>query len=134
MEQVKLSNPQAMSNPQALLRDQFCENVKDHMLRRELKKMVRQNDQLSMIDIRREAIRWVEEGQSTKDKNIRPLPQTCEAQATAVSEAVGVDKSEIGELRNLILKQQTQLDTILKHLAEDHQLRAAVNSINQQGN
>lgn len=116
MEQVKACNPQAMSNPQALLRDQFCENVKDHMLRRELKRMVRQNEQLSMIDIRKEAIRWVEEGQSTRDKYVRPLPQTCEAQATATSEAVGVEKPELIELKNMLLAQQAQLDEIKQSL------------------
>ncbi|KAK0143156.1 hypothetical protein N1851_018740 [Merluccius polli] len=57
-----------MSKPQVLLRDQFCENVKDHMLRRELMRMVRQNGDLSLLDVRREAIRWVEEGQPTKEK------------------------------------------------------------------
>ncbi|CAL8358514.1 unnamed protein product [Merluccius merluccius] len=37
------------------------------MLRRELMRMVRQNGDLSLLDVRREAIRWVEEGQPTKE-------------------------------------------------------------------
>ena len=116
IEQIKTCNPQAMSNPQVLLRDQFCENVRDHMLRRELKRMVRQDEELSMLDVRREAIRWVEEGQPGKDKNVRPLPQTCETQATATSEAVGVEKSELVEIKNMIHRQQTQLDEIRQSL------------------
>lgn len=116
MEQVQLCNPQAMSNSQILLRDQFCENVRDHMLRRELKRMVRQNGELSQLDVRREAIRWVEEGQPTREKYVRPLPQTCEAQATATSEAVGIDKSELAELKSMFLKQQAQLDIITQTL------------------
>lgn len=116
MEQVQLCNSQAMPNSQSLLRDQFCENVRDHMLRRELKRMVRQQGGLSLLDVRKEAIRWVEEGQPNREKYVRPLPQTCEAQATATSEAVGVDKSELAELKSMFLKQQAQLDVITQAL------------------
>ena len=114
MEKVQLCN--AMSNSQILLRDQFCENVRDHMLRRELKTLVRQNGELSLLDIRKEAIRWVEEGQPAREKYVRPIPQTCEAQATATSEAVGVGKSEYEELKNMFVKQQAQLDLITQTL------------------
>ena len=116
MERVTLCEPQAMSNSQMLLRDQFCENVRDHMLRRELKRMVRHNRALSLLDVRKEAIRWVEEGQPTREKYVRPLPQTCETQATATSESVGVGKSELAELKSMFIKQQAQLDLITQRL------------------
>ena len=116
MERVTLCGPQAVSNPQTLLRDQFCENVRDHTLRRELKKMVRQNPETSLLDIRKEAIRWVEEGQPSREKFVRPLPQTCETQATATSESVGANSSELAELKSMFLKQQAQLDLIAQTL------------------
>ena len=124
MEKVQMCNSQAMSKPQVLLRDQFCENVKDHMLRRELMRMVRQNGDLSLLDVRREAIRWVEEGQPTKEKYVRPLPHTCEAQAPASSEAVGVYQSELAELKSMVLKQQAQLDAITQTLNTNKRSRS----------
>ena len=116
MERVTLCNPQAWSNPQTLLRDQFCEQVRDHALRRELKKMVRQNQEISLLDIRKEAIRWVEEGQPSQEKYVRPLPQTCETQATAISESAGAHTSELAELKSMFIKQQAQLDLIAQTL------------------
>ena len=114
MEKIQLRH--TMSNPQVLLRDQFCENVRDHMLRRELKTMVRQNGEMTLLDIRRAAIRWVEEGQPSREKYVRPIPQSCEAQATATSEAVGVGKTDFEELKSMFAKQQAQLDWITQSL------------------
>lgn len=63
MDKVRKANPHAVSDYQVVLRDQFCENVQDHTLRRELKRLVRQDSSLNLLDLRKEAMRWVEEGQ-----------------------------------------------------------------------
>lgn len=55
---------------------------------------------MSLLDIRHEAIRWVEEGQPTRESH------TGEAQVTATSEAVAAKLSELTELKALVLKQQ----------------------------
>lgn len=71
IDRVKLSKADAISNPDLVLRDQFCENVCDPMLRRELKKLVRTDNELTLLAVRTEAIRWVEEGQANRDRSHR---------------------------------------------------------------
>ena len=46
-----------------LARDQFVKDLRDVSLRRELKSLVRQRPLISFLELRREAIRWVEEGE-----------------------------------------------------------------------
>lgn len=68
MAKVKRSKQDSIANPYMLLRDTFCEHVRDPMLRRELKRMVRANGGSSLLDVRWEATRWVEEGQTSRDR------------------------------------------------------------------
>lgn len=51
MEAIKRRNARGILNPDALLRDQFIEHVRDGLLRRELKKSVRLNSDLSFLSI-----------------------------------------------------------------------------------
>ncbi len=114
MDQILQVRPLGVPRPQDVLRDQFCENVRDQALRRELMRLVRQDGGLSLLDVRREAIRWVEEGQPARERYTRHAVQSCEAQVTASSEAVVAKLSDLTELKALVLKQQAQLDQLLK--------------------
>ncbi|CAH3145891.1 unnamed protein product [Porites lobata] len=49
------------SGQDAALRDHFAENVRDPLLRKELKKFIRTHPEISFLDTREEAIRWPEE-------------------------------------------------------------------------
>ncbi|CAL9692561.1 unnamed protein product [Knipowitschia caucasica] len=60
MDFVLDSNPDAVPNQQTMLRDQFVEHVRDGMLRRHLKDVVKQDPRMSLIEVREEAIRWSE--------------------------------------------------------------------------
>lgn len=60
MDSVSDSAPDAVPNPQTVLRDQFVEYVQNGMLRRHLKDVVRRDPTISLIDIREEAIKWTE--------------------------------------------------------------------------
>lgn len=118
MERVEQCKPGAIPNTETVERDQFCENVRDHMLRRELKKLVRSSETMSLLEIRREAIQWVDEGQPNRDKQVRPTSYTYETHVTPSCEALCVQPStELTELKNIVLKQQAQLDLLVKHLA-----------------
>ena len=118
LDQVKKCNVNALSNPQVVLRDQFCEGVRDRLLSRELKGLVRQHADWSLLDARKEAMRWVTEGDSPTFKS-RPkqLPVSSEAKVGVVCEATMGEHSELSELKALIAAQQIQLDTITKSLA-----------------
>lgn len=118
MERVEQCKSGAISNTEIVIRDQFCENVRDPMLRRELKRLVRSRETMSLLEVRREAIQWVEEGQTSREKQVRPSPHTCEVQVTPNCEVPCVQpSSELMELKNMVLKQQAQLDLLVKHLA-----------------
>lgn len=63
MEKVERCTPSGVCGAPTLLRDQFVEHVRDANLRRELKQVVRQHPEYTLLDIRAEAIRWEREGQ-----------------------------------------------------------------------
>ena len=63
MEMVRRKAPLCFPNPDNVLRDQFIEHVKDNMLKRELRRHMRLHPNSSFLDIRGEALRWVEEGE-----------------------------------------------------------------------
>ena len=118
MDQVKKNNVNTVSNPQVVLRDQFCEGVRDRLLSRELKGLVRQHVNWSLLDVRKEAMRWVTEGDCPTFKS-RPkqLPVSSEAKVGVICETAMGEHSELSELKALIAAQQIQLDTITKALA-----------------
>lgn len=111
-----------------VLRDQFCENVQDHTLCRELKRLVRQNSSLTLLDLRKEAMRWVEEGQPQRSRPSRVVPHSFETQAVATCEENRVVSCEFAELKDMVLRQQAQLDLILKTLSTPE---GVVNNVNR---
>lgn len=54
-------SPDAMPDGQLALRDQFIEGVRDTVLRRELRKMVRDRPRVTLIEVREEALLWCAE-------------------------------------------------------------------------
>ena len=116
MDKITKSNSDAVPNSDQVLRDQFAEGVRDHMLRRELKRLVRQTPEVSLLDLRKEAIRWVEEGQPQGVRHTRPTSHSYETQAIVTCEAVGAKQSEYSELKEIVMKQQEQLDMLIKTL------------------
>lgn len=120
MEKIKLSKGDCIANPDLVLRDQFCENVNDSTLRRELKRLVRDNEGWTILDVRREATRWVEEGQTGRDRGHRAVARNNEVQYTSQCEATLTQTSELAELKDLVLKQQAQIDLLVKHLGQPH--------------
>jgi hypothetical protein len=118
MEKVKQSKGDSISNPDIVLRDQFCENVRDHMLRRELKRLVRADGLLSLLDVRREATRWVEEGQTSRDRSHRVPGRSSEPSYMSQCDSTVAQPSEMAELKEMVLKQQAQLDMLVQHLGQ----------------
>ena len=84
---------------------------------RELKGLVRQHVDWSLLDVRKEAMRWVTEGDSPSFKSkLKQLPVSSEAKVGVVCETARGEHSELSELKALIAAQQSQLDTITKAL------------------
>nr|XP_055049382.1 uncharacterized protein LOC129434476 [Misgurnus anguillicaudatus]XP_055049383.1 uncharacterized protein LOC129434476 [Misgurnus anguillicaudatus] len=123
LDRVKQQSPYAMPNSQVLLRDQFIEHVSDAALRRELKQLIRRQPMLTLLDVRSEALRWEREG----------MPGSMRARSHSVPSAYGIQygvhsessledgrplqKTELGELREMLKLQQEQLNKLTQSVA-----------------
>lgn len=119
MEAMKRKNLPGICNPDHTLRDQFIEHMRDNTLRRELRRQVRLNPEMSFLEVRSEAIRWADEGEAP---GVRPRAHSCAADVQVVGTYRSNSHSpeftnELGELKDCLRKQQVQLDAILKHLS-----------------
>lgn len=121
MAKVKACAPNNMPNSETLLRDQFIEHVLDGALRRMLKQYVRQHPGATLLVVREEAMRWEREG----------LPASARGRSHSVSSAYSLQysvhggpsratsssQSEIMEVKELLKKQQEQLDRLTQSIA-----------------
>lgn len=121
MDIVNQKTPGGVPNSDQILRDQFVEQVQDEMLRRELKRQISQDQAMSFTVLRGIAIKWAEEGRNIS--KLRPRAFSCTLHSdlgdTTVAEtnAMSVQPStELKELKECLLKQQAQLDAIMKHI------------------
>ncbi|KAL4009470.1 hypothetical protein ACER0C_003322 [Sarotherodon galilaeus] len=117
MEQVKQSAPDGMRNAEVLLRDQFVEHVADSGLRRELKQYVRREPTATLLEVRGEAIRWEREGFSggVRDRGYsHPSAYgfQCGVHTSPRFTPVGTPESEWRELKELLQRQQEQLNQL----------------------
>lgn len=60
MDQTLQVTTSSVPRPKEVLRDKFCKNVHDQAMRIDLLRLVRQDSSLSILDVRSEAIHWVE--------------------------------------------------------------------------
>ena len=121
MEQVERSAPREMQGGPTLLRDQFVEHVLDPNLRRELKRVVRQHPDYSLLDVRSEAIRWEREGRPEEPRGRSySVPsfsamQYSESKAPTTS-AISTANTEMAELKCMLQNQQEQLNKLTQGL------------------
>lgn len=124
LEMVLRSNSNSIPNSEIVLRDQFAENVRDSMLRRELKGIVRRDPRITLIALRQEAIRWVQEGERGSISAVRAPParlSSIQSEVQGSCEAVAVLKtqdSELEEIRGILSSQQLQIDRLLQLLEQ----------------
>lgn len=123
MEQVKQCAPDGMINADVLLRDQFVEHVLDNALRRELKQFVRRHPTTTLLEARREAIRWEQEGLpgGARGRSFS-LPSAYGLQYgmhshSHVAPQVSSQENELGELKELLKQQQDQLSQLSQTVA-----------------
>lgn len=117
MGKIRQVAPNAVPNAEVMLRDQFIEYVNDVSLRRELKQLARRQPTLTLLDVRREAIRWEREGMTT----------TMRGRSQSVSSAYGilygvqgesgsvpsrVINPDLVELKEMLKRQQEQLNLL----------------------
>lgn len=129
MEAITRRNSTGIPNPDHTVRDQFAENVRDGLLRRELKRSIRLNPDSSFLTIRSEAVRWVEEGEHVGLPRSRAY--SCDSRAQVIGECSSHSTSshtveshsasvtpanELDELKEGLRQHQIQLTAILERL------------------
>lgn len=87
MEKVVASAPNRMTSSSILLHGHFVENVNNSDLCRELKRLVRSDPTLSLLNVRAEAIRWECKGSPAKSKHHSISPY-CAVQSSGVQHNV----------------------------------------------
>ena len=121
MEQVEQQAPAGTLDVGILLRDQFVEHVLDVSLRRELKQFIRRQPGATLLDMRGEAMRWEREGLPGGFRGCSfSLPSAYGVQygvqgSSPLSSAI-TPRSEFGELRELLNRQQGQIDQLTQAL------------------
>lgn len=123
MEQVKQCAPEGSLNAEVLLRDQFVEHVLDSALRRELKQFVRRQPTATLLEVRGEGMRWEREGfPGGARERSHSLPSMCGLQygvqgSSRPAPPVSSRDSEFGELKELLKRQQEQLNQLTHTVA-----------------
>lgn len=121
MEQVKQCAPEGSFNVEVLLRDQFVEHVLDSALRRELKQFVRGKPTATLLEVRGEGIRWEREGfPGGARERSHSLPSMYGLQYGVQGgprPASPGPSLELGELKELLKRQQEQLNQLTQTVA-----------------
>ncbi len=72
MEVIERKNPGGIPDSDVVIRDHFAEYVRDNMLRRELKRLIRSQPSMSFINVRSEALRWSDDGERPSLHGLEP--------------------------------------------------------------
>ncbi len=122
-EKVKSQSPYVISNGDVIVRDQFVECVSDNALRRELKQLIRRQPTVTLLGVRGEAIRWEREGMpgGTRGRS-QSVPSVSGIQyevrgSSGLVSAQGSQSSELSELREMLRRQQQQIDRLTQTIA-----------------
>ena len=100
------------SGQDAALRDHFAENVRDPLLRKELKKFIRTHPEISFLDTKEEAIRWAEED----EKSCGPRPRVASSHETSTSTKPSSIESAMNEMIKTLQGQQKAIEDLAANL------------------
>lgn len=88
LNSILKQSPNAMVNVSVAIRDQFIEGIRDASLRRELRKLVRDKPESTLIEVRDEALMWSLEDPKPRVAKVvsshNIVSETAEAQCAAV--------------------------------------------------
>ena len=73
-------DPSILPSRDQALRDKFADNVRDQLLRKELKTMVRSNSSCKFLEVREEALHWADE-----DEKPRPAKRNVSSEAVSTT-------------------------------------------------
>ncbi|KAL9972773.1 hypothetical protein ACROYT_G019142 [Oculina patagonica] len=128
LKRTTKADPKAVPDPEKTLWDQFADNVRDPLLRKEPKKFIRER-QPAFLDLREEALRWSEEEE--RPQRTLPRPQSSQevaadipdesSQCSASSTATPMDK-----VLEVLLKQQKSILEVTSSIRDIKQPRTDI--------
>lgn len=121
MAKVKQAAPDGIPNADVLLRDQF-ECVLDGLLQHELKRLVRHQAAMGLLEVQAKAIRWKWEGMSGAGRGSSYSLPSAQGFQYAVQDETGFTggvtlQRDLVELKELLKGQQEKLDKLTQILA-----------------
>lgn len=115
-------SPGLVPNEKILLRDQFIEGLQDALLKRELRKLVREKTDLDIKGVRKEAELWVMEESTTASKTVKPRVSEITSQPLCSAVSMGKGKSTtLDEVLEVVSRQERRLveqDTAISELTK----------------
>lgn len=108
-ERICLKSPHDEEPSDITMRDQFIDNVKDPLLRKELRKLVRIHPRVTFLDVREEALKWSED-EVTSDN---PSHSNSRNDVTCKSvSASGNENADLKMLQDAMQKQQKLIEEL----------------------
>ena len=107
-ERAKRKSPHLMDNKEHLLNHQFAEGVYDGMLRRHLKKCIREEPAIDFFTLRREAMEWAEESSLPVEPQPKVALEAAQAKPDTVvmMEMLKAQQQQINELTKIVKELQ----------------------------
>ena len=110
LAKVKAKCPSEARGEDTTLRDQFAENVGDVFLKRELKKLIRRDQEVTFLEVREEALRWSEDDATVMVDKIESTPppmQTKSDDIRSLLEAIQKQQQQIADLTKTVNEMKT---------------------------
>lgn len=121
LSSVTKQSTNVIPNEGTVLRDQFIEGLRDAALRRELRKMVRDKPDSTLLDVRTEALLWeMEDSRSHRPrvaKSNQVKSEVSETQCSAIK-ANNDQSTVLNDVQRAIANQEKQLTELGKTLAQ----------------
>lgn len=94
------------------------EHVRDVMLKRELKRLVREKPSSTLLEVQSEALRWVEEGnREVVASYVQPWCNVTQGRVVEPEPKVRFqESSELKEVKEMLRQQQVQINELTQHL------------------
>lgn len=121
MSSIRKQSPDGIPSEKMVLREQFIEGLRDTALRRELRKLVRERPESSLLDVRGEALLWeMEDGRAHRSRGVKSNQVSTEVSAIqcSTSSKNNDEATILDSVQKAVAKQEKQLADLTKTLAD----------------
>lgn len=124
-DKINSHNESAIPARDQALRDQFSDNVRDSILRKQLRRMIRYDPKCKFLEVREEALRWAEEEE-------KPLPTKKHVSNQETASATA--PNDMGKVLQALDDQRKSIDSLTQALTALTQQRSDYHGSYKRGN